>query len=327
MITCMACGAQLTSIKTSHLRYNCTGEHENMKSYRLKYPNAVLVCEETRKKLGEANSESAFKKRYGEAAGAEKWKQYTEKLSNKNTLGAFLAKGKTEEDFESYNKSRAVTLENLIKKYGQEEGTRRFDSYREKQKDAGNTLDYFVKKYGADLGLEKYTEVCRQKGITLNNLIRKYGEEAGESKYEQFLEKTKGNYVSIIGLEFVTRLTHLLPSDIKSYSAAKEREFCVYDGRAFLYDFVIPDLKLAIEFNGDFWHANPKVYSENDLLRFRGNAVTASEIWQRDSIKKAVLESRGFELHVIWESEYLEDKEEVLSKCLRWILNAQKSLR
>lgn len=56
MITCMSCGAQLTSIKTSHLRYRCTGGHENMKSYRLKYPNAVLTCEETRKKLGEANS-------------------------------------------------------------------------------------------------------------------------------------------------------------------------------------------------------------------------------------------------------------------------------
>lgn len=269
----------------------------------------------------------AFKKRYGEDAGAEKWKQYTQKLSKKNTLDAFLTKGKTEEDFQSYNRSRAVTLENLVKKYGQDEGAQRFNSYREKQKDAGNTLDYFVRKYGTELGLEKYTVVCQQKGITLENLIRKHGEEAGQIKYDNFLEKTKGNYVSILGLEFVTRLTRLLESDIKSYSAAKEREFCIYDGRAFLYDFVIPDLKLTIEFNGDFWHANPKVYSENDVLKFRGNHTIASEIWQRDSVKRAVIESRGYQLHVVWESEYLKDQEGVLSKCLGWILNAQKSLQ
>ena len=141
-------------------------------------------------KLGAANSELAYKKRYGEDVGAEKWKQYTQKLSKKNTLDAFLAKGKTEEDFKNYNADRAITLENLVKKYGQDEGAQRFNSYREKQKDAGNTLEFFIKKYGVELGLEKYTKVCQQKGITLSNLTRKYGEEADQIKYDQFLEKT-----------------------------------------------------------------------------------------------------------------------------------------
>ena len=33
----------------------------------------------------------------------------------------------------------------------------------------------------------------------------------------------------------------------------------------FVCDFAIPEYKIAIECDGDYWHANPKIYKENEI--------------------------------------------------------------
>lgn len=97
-----------------------------------------------------------FIKSYGEEEGTRRWNQYCQKQAKTNTLEYKKEKyGWTEEQFKEYNKSRAVTLENLIERYGKEEGTRKWNEYRERQRYTCS-LTYFIEKYGEEEGTKKF---------------------------------------------------------------------------------------------------------------------------------------------------------------------------
>ena len=94
---------------------------------------------------------------FGEEEGLKKWNHYCELQSKSNKFEYKKEKyGWTEEDFNNFNKTRAITLENQIAKYGEEEGTKRFNDYCEKQVYAGNKLEYFIEKLGEIEGRKKY---------------------------------------------------------------------------------------------------------------------------------------------------------------------------
>lgn len=70
----------------------------------------------------------------------------------------------------------------------------------------------------------------------------------------------------------------------------------------------IPDIfsegkKFVIEIYGDYFHANPVKYKENDLFKLWGGNKTSKEIWAKDSIRRLHIESFGYRFLTIWESE------------------------
>lgn len=74
--------------------------------------------------------------------------------------------------------------------------------------------------------------------------------------------------------------------------------------RRFVFDFFIPSANLLIEVNGDYFHANPLFYNENDALHHPGtNGILAKEIWQRDKNKVDYAIALGYNILVIWEQE------------------------
>jgi hypothetical protein len=318
MIECKECGKRLKVLKHTHFKYSCSGKIASLSEYKKKFPNAETVCVEVRKKL--THSEESFITRYGVDEGTARWKEYRKKLSYKNTLDAFLERGKSEDDYFRYNKSRAVTLVNLIAKYGEKEGTKRFEEYRQKQRTAGNTLDYFVSKFGEYEGALKYEEVCKLKGVTLNNMIRIHGRDEGFIRYNAWLERTKGNFVSLSGQQFVKDIIEIIPDDYIFHEGVFGKEFCIYEDRPMMFDFVVTHpVKRAVEFNGDFWHANPKKYSADDIVPLRGGCKKAKDIWESDSAKIKALNKRGFEVLVVWENEYLKNPNETIAKVAKWI--------
>ena len=74
-------------------------------------------------------------------------------------------------------------------------------------------------------------------------------------------------------------------------------------------DIYIPDMKLAIEFNGDYWHMNPLLYSESDV-NINLN-MTAKEKWDYDELKINECQKMGIELIVVWEHDWIHNKEQV----------------
>lgn len=78
-----------------------------------------------------------------------------------------------------------------------------------------------------------------------------------------------------------------------------------------------------IEFNGDIYHANPKIYKEYDKPNPFHN-LTSKELWEIDADKKSIAERNGFEELIVWEKDYRENKEKVINECLNFLFRDEK---
>lgn len=72
--------------------------------------------------------------------------------------------------------------------------------------------------------------------------------------------------------------------------------------KLFILDALDVDNKIAYEFNGDFWHGNPKIYNPND--KNVKNNVTFKELYIRTVEKRKTLENNGFTVVSIWEDDF-----------------------
>lgn len=71
-------------------------------------------------------------------------------------------------------------------------------------------------------------------------------------------------------------------------------------------DIFIPSKNLVLEVDGDFWHANPKLYDAEKILPFPRGPKMAKEIWERDRIRQSEIESLGYNVVRVFGSEISE---------------------
>lgn len=76
-------------------------------------------------------------------------------------------------------------------------------------------------------------------------------------------------------------------------------------------DIAFPDQKIAIFCDGDYFHADPKKYKENDTM-FRGKL--AKEIWEKDRKITVFLQSQGWLVVRYWEHEIENNLEDVANE-------------
>lgn len=74
------------------------------------------------------------------------------------------------------------------------------------------------------------------------------------------------------------------------YTTIKPRELDVY----------LPDIKLAFEFDGTYWHADPSFYKPDDKIGDR----SAKEIWKHDKMKFGICNRVGIKLIRIKEFDW-----------------------
>lgn len=265
-----------------------------------------------------------MQKRYGIELGTKKFKEYCEKQAYSNTLEYKKEKyGMTEDEFREYNLSRAITLENMQKKYGIELGAKKYNEYRKKQAKNGNKLEYFIEKYGYTEGKKEYDRICSEKSLTLSNFIRKYGNEIGPIKFDEYIKgRNVGCYYSKISQKLFFEILGKIKIKSKIYFAENNGEFGIMDSknkRYYMFDFCIPEINKIIEFNGDYWHCNPNTYNEDFIHPTL--EVSARELWNRDRIKIDFAESINYSIFTVWESDYIDQPDVVLQQCLDFLGN------
>lgn len=250
---------------------------------------------------------------FGKEEGLKKWTHYCDLQSKTNTFEYKKEKyGWTKEQFDEFNKSRAVTLENQIAKYGEKERTRRFNEYCEKQSYAGCKLEYFIEKLGEEEGKKKYEEVISHKAITLDNMIRLYGEKEGKIRYENFIQHNNGYFFSKISKEMFDKIQDKIPEIKFKYA---ENEFGLYDTvnhKYNKYDFTDIEHKIIIEYNGEKFHA--KTPFDKDFSNPFCPDLTAEEQYKLDENKKLCAERNGYIVYYIWNNDYLNDKDGTIEK-------------
>ncbi len=83
----------------------------------------------------------------------------------------------------------------------------------------------------------------------------------------------------------------------------------IVDGRPF--DVWIVDSKLLFEFNGTFWHRDPRKYKKTDDM--------VKDVWKRDVEKRTIGEKNGYTVITIWQMDWEKciDKREMLCNILK----------
>ena len=95
-------------------------------------------------------------------------------------------------------------------------------------------------------------------------------------------------------------------------------EFKLPKGETSFYSYdILIEPALIIEINGDYWHGNPKIYDENDLiLKGSSGEKLVSDKWVEDALKIETAENAGFSVLVIWENDWKNNFENI--ECMIW---------
>lgn len=240
-----------------------------------------------------------FIKKHGEILGKQKWESYCKKQSETNKFEYKNKKyGWSEKEFNDYNKSRSVTLYNLINKYGESDGIKIWDEYINKQK-LTKSKEYVIDKYGKSY----WEELCSRKSNSLKNIINRNGKKEGTILYKNIFNNITVYPPSKSSQLFFEKIDLILSKEYETYFYNKNEEYCIFDDElGFIFiDYYIKDINLSIEFNGDIWHANPSKYGENDIIPILN--IKAKDIWNKDQKRYDILKNKhNINTIVIWES-------------------------
>lgn len=283
-------------------------------SYNIDYDDYKKICS-----MVVGVTQKSMIRKWGELEGQKHWENYCKKQSETNTFQYKKEKYNwTQEDFNNFNKSRAVTLKNLQAKYGNELGKKYFDDYVSKQK-LTKSQEYMINKFGE----EKTKEINRSKALTLENYIKRLGEEEGLKQYELTLNKHH-NYYSKISQNFFNELDQYLSKKYTTYYANKNNEYGVHLMNSYVrLDYFILELNLCIEFNGTYYHGDPRIFKEDDHPNPHNKVITAKEIWEHDKNRyKMLKECRDIDTIIVWENDYINgiDIEDFIKNTLKIVL-------
>lgn len=93
-----------------------------------------------------------------------------------------------------------------------------------------------------------------------------------------------------------------------------------YIGRR-AFDLFLPELNLLIEFNGTYYHMDPRRYGPDAFSKKKG--LTAREVWEADAQKMCIGHQAGYDIAVVWEIDYKEQDDK--RKYIKEILNVTKA--
>lgn len=178
-----------------------------------------------------------------------------------------------------------------------------YDSDEDYLKFQTKDLEFFVSKYGIEEGTKRYNEKTRK---WLETMDSKSDEELND------INSRKVRHSSC----FYSKAEKELLSKIKEFGILVTSELCLNnEKRRFIYDINYQDK--IIEYNGDFWHANPEIYGTDFICPY--NNMSQLEIHERDNIKHLVAIDNGYKILVIWENDYKKDPEKELQKCINFL--------
>ncbi len=200
-------------------------------------------------------------------------------------------------------------------------------------------IEYYTSRgYSEEEGKKIISEI--QNRFSLEKCISKYGKEMGESvwreRQEKWMktldskpleEKIEINRKKILNNSGYSKISQRLFWDIHSKFENNNVKFEELNGEVVLYDisknqhyrydYVDFTSKRIVEFNGDFWHCNPSKYNEDYHHKIMKSS--AKSIWEKDKNKIKLMTDKGYDVLVIWESDYRKYPQQTLSKCIKFI--------
>lgn len=90
-------------------------------------------------------------------------------------------------------------------------------------------------------------------------------------------------------------------------------------GYYYAYDILISGKNKIIEVYGDYWHGNPLIYKENDLiLKNTTNEIKVKDKWEKDKIKNNFAIENSFEVLIVWEYDLKNNLDLTIKKIIEY---------
>lgn len=213
--------------------------------------------------------------------------------------------------------------ETCLKKYGVS-NVSKLETIKNKKKQS------FLLKYGVDnvwksLEFKEWYKNHIQDMYGVGSLPNRFGgktkwwEAISESERKEYGAKMRVGWIkwwgSLTEAEKRTHLQNRSSGIVRSYNSKLELKFeealnkmgLSYQRQFWIkrrsYDFRLSSTQIIFEINGDYWHANPYIYKESDLITYPNGTVEASAVWKRDLEKKVVAEEYHYLVVYFWELE------------------------
>ena len=257
--------------------------------------------------------------------GTEKYKEHIKKWYEgslkynykKDSMSLNFFINKNNGDLESakiaYEKRKEEVKQNLnnfIKRWGIEEGTKKYKKHCELLAYL-NTIESYIERYGEIDGPLKYKEWTNKISCNIENFIKKYGEIEGTLKYKKWLIGiTNGNFYSKESKRFFDKLQEKLNINIK-YG---EKEYFIYDNEGFnnqhifFYDGYIKKYNLIIEYDTPAYHS---YIMNNNCVRL-GNL-------EKDKFKENLVLKNNYNFYRVFVKNWKKETNTELEKLINYI--------
>lgn len=207
------------------------------------------------------------------------------------------------------------------------------------------SIEAIIKKYNSfenmsKINWEKYYEKTGFKHNMLNpesvlknqerrvKTLKSFSEERKKTWFEKRIATMEKNGLKLFGgkrpivsaiskqqIDFFEEISKY--TDFHIYYGEQEQIVYSIDGcKYFFLDGYIKEKNIAIEYNGDYWHANPVIYKKDEYLRhFNNSKILVEEIWKKDEErKKNIIEKINCIFFIVWEYDWLNNKENVIKE-------------
>ena len=288
---------------------------------------SIKGIEKRNKNINYKSKLSPFKEEYWIKKGITDKDEIKFKINSQRKLNVeyWLNKG--------FNEKESVAK---VSEYQKENSTKYIEKWKNKKgtyeykKQRNVNIEYYLDN-GFSIVESKNMLIERQTTFTLEKCITKYGLEKGTEVYNKrqkdWIKKVFNenscisNGRSMIADKFIENLI------IEINNISITNRFLYGNNEKFIYDNLEKNSKKydlcydkkIIEFYGDFWHSNPKIFDGNDIHKIK--KMKCSEIWQFDKRKVDSAKEHNYEVLIIWESEYINNQEEIIKKCKKFLLN------
>jgi hypothetical protein len=169
-----------------------------------------------------------------------------------------------------------------------------------KERQAVGRLDKFIERHGKEEGLLKWQERQEKWQQTLNS--------------KSIEERARINAAKIgRGYTVSKAEKELFHCFSKLFDVKKNLTLDYNDGKNYyVYDFYLGNK--IVEYNGDFWHANPEIYTEDFVNPI--SKLSYKQIHEKELNKETVAKLHGYEFLRVWELDYKRNKEKVIQECI-----------
>lgn len=206
--------------------------------------------------------------------------------------------------------------------YGKKHNHKTIERLRTSSKESTKKLwqdpEYRAKVIENATGLHRSEEFKREQSIRTKASYDKI-EGLRELRGKIFAQSWRdGNTHYVAKPSHVSKEEKALQSSIESFGIQIVRNATVQIGkRKYISPDMLIDGKIIVEYYGDYYHGNPNIYSDDDIIC--NGAMTAKE--KREVDKKRVLMARrtGYKVIIVWEKDYKNNKEKTTEKVIKQI--------